>query len=119
MASPAISAQGSTVSFGTTSGSASEIERTNFDSTAKEFIMGLVDPGQLMLEVDQDKSDADQLPLMTALVTAVAKNFKLLLPNGNTATFTAYVKKFNIQGAVDQAIRRSAELRISGSITWA
>ena len=116
---PAISAQGSTVSFGTTSGSASEIERTNFDSTAKEFIMGLVDPGQLMLEVDQDKSDADQLPLMTALVTAVAKNFKLLLPNGNTATFTAYVKKFNIQGAVDQAIRRSAELRISGSITWA
>ena len=46
-------------------------------------------------------------------------SFKLILPNGNTATFTAYVKKFNSQGAVDQAIRRSAELRISGSITWA
>ena len=50
---------------------------------------------------------------------ASAKSFKLLLPNGNTATFTAYVKKFNSQGAVDQAIRRSVELRISGSITWA
>jgi hypothetical protein len=57
--------------------------------------------------------------LLRALVTGVAKSFKLLLPNGNTATFTAYVKKFNSQGAVDQAIRRSAELRISGSITWA
>lgn len=56
---------------------------------------------------------------MTALVTGVAKNFKLILPNGNTATFTAYVKKFISQGAVDQAIRRLAELRISGSITWA
>ena len=64
-------------------------------------------------------ADAGQLALMTALVTGVAKSFKLLLPNGNTATFTAYVKKFNSQGAVDQAIRRSAELRISGSITWA
>ena len=28
-------------------GSASEIERTNFDSTAKEFILGLFDPGDL------------------------------------------------------------------------
>ena len=56
---------------------------------------------------------------MTALVTGVAKSFKLLLPNGNTATFTAYVKKFNSQGAVDQAIRRSAELRISGPVSWA
>ena len=100
-------------------GSASEIERTNFDSTAKEFILGLFDPGAFAIEVDQDNSDAGQLALMTALVTGVAKNFKLILPNGNTATFTAYVKKFNSQGAVDQAIRRSAELRISGSITWA
>ncbi len=77
------------------------------------------DPGAFAIEVDQDNSDAGQLALMTALVSGVAKSFKLLLPNGNTATFTAYVKKFNSQGAVDQAIRRSAELRISGSITWA
>ena len=49
----------------------------------------------------------------------LAKSFKLLLPNGNTATFTAYVKKFNSQGAGDQAIRRSAELRISGPVSWA
>ena len=100
-------------------GSASEIERTNFDSTAKEFILGLFDPGAFSIEVDQDNSDAGQLALMTALVTGVAKSFKLLLPNGNTATFTAYVKKFNSQGAVDQAIRSSAELRISGPVSWA
>ena len=84
-------------------GSASEIERTNFDSTAKEFILGLFDPDAFSIEVNQDNSDAGQLALMTALVTGVAKSFKLLLPNGNTATFTAYVKKFNSQGAVDQA----------------
>ncbi len=100
-------------------GAASEIERTNFDSTAKEFILGLFDPGQFMIEVDQDNSDAGQIALMTAQVTGLLKNFKLLLPNGNSATFTAYVKKFNSQGAVDQAVRRSADLRISGPITWA
>ena len=100
-------------------GAASEIERTNFDSTAKDFILGLFDPGQFMIEVDQDNSDAGQIALMTAQVTGLLKNFKLLLPNGNSATFTAYVKKFNSQGAVDQAVRRSADLRISGPITWA
>ena len=52
-------------------GSASEIERTNFDSTAKEFILGLFDPGAFSIEVDQDNSDAGQLALMTALVTGV------------------------------------------------
>lgn len=100
-------------------GSASEIDRTNFDSTAKEFILGLLDPGQFMIEVDQDNSDGGQLALMTAQVTGLLKNFKLALPNGNTATFTAYVKKFSSQGAVDQAIHRSADLRISGPVTWA
>jgi hypothetical protein len=100
-------------------GAASEIERTNFDSTAKEFILGLFDPGQFTIEVDQDNSDSGQIALMTAQVTGLLKNFKLLLPNGNSATFTAYVKKFNSQGAVDQAVRRSADLRISGPITWA
>ncbi len=100
-------------------GAASEIERTNFDSTAKEFILGLVDPGSFAMEVDQDNSDPGQLALMTAQVTGLAKSFKLLLPNGNSATFTGYVKKFNSQGAVDQAIRRSVDLRISGPITWA
>ena len=81
--------------------------------------IGLVAPGQFMLEVDQDNSDAGQFALMTAQVTGLLKNFKLLLPNGNTATFTAFVKKFNSQGAVDQAVRRSIDLRISGPISWA
>ncbi|NBO82310.1 MAG: phage tail protein, partial [Betaproteobacteria bacterium] len=100
-------------------GSASEIDRTNFDSTAKEFILGLVDPGHFGVEVDQDNSDAGQIALMTAMATGLIRNFKLQLPNGNSATFTAYVKKFSSQGAVDQAIRRSADLRISGAVTWA
>ena len=56
---------------------------------------------------------------MTAQVTGLIMNFKLLLPNGNSATFAGYVKKFSSQGAVDQAIRRSADLRISGAVTWA
>ena len=49
----------------------------------------------------------------------VKPSIKLILRNGATATFTAYVNKFNSRRAVDQSIRRSAEMRISGSITTA
>ena len=78
-----------------------EIDRTNFDSMAEKFILGLFDPGQFTIEVDQENSAGGQVALMTAHVTGLLKNFKLLLPNSNTATFTAYVKKFTSQGAVD------------------
>lgn len=94
-----------------------EIGRTNFDSMAKNFVLGLFDPGQFTIEVDQVNSDGGQVALMTAQVTGLLKNFKLLLPNSNTETFTAYAKKFTSQGAVDQAIRRSTDLRISGPIS--
>jgi len=89
---------------------------------AEKFILGLFDPGQFTIEVDQDNSDGGQVAMMTAQVTGLLKNFKLLLPNSNIATFTAYVKKFTSQGAVDQAIRRSGTcgsrvrfLRLDGS----
>jgi len=128
MPSTAISAQGSTVSIGTTTGSAINITAvalTNPCRITLPAVTGLAKgdvitvAGVIGTTQLNGNSDAGQLALMTALVTGVAKSFKLLLPNGNTPTFTAYVKKFNSQGAVDQAIRRSAELRISGSITWA
>lgn len=100
-------------------GAASEVDKTNLDSTAKEFMLGLVDPGQFTMEVDLDQSDAGQLAVRAAQVSGVAKQFKLTLPNSKTATFLAYVKKMSTQGGVDAAVRNSVDLRITGSITWA
>ncbi len=48
----------------------------------KKFILGLFDPGQFTIEVDQENSAGGQVALMTAQVTGLLKNFKLLLPNG-------------------------------------
>lgn len=100
-------------------GQASEIDVTNLSSTAKEFRLGLVDPGQFSMELDQDNTDAGQIALRAAQVAGGIKNFKLTLPNTNTASFTAFVKKFSSAGGVDQVVKASVDLRISGSITWA
>ena len=101
-------------------GQASELDKTNMSSTAKEFLLGLVDPGHFQLDLDQDNGDAGQLALVAAQISGAAKQFKLILPGGTTptATFTAYVKSASSSGGVDQILKRSSQLRISGAIAW-
>ncbi len=100
-------------------GSASEIDVTSLASTAKEFQLGIVDSGQFSMNIDQDNSDAGQIALRSKQASRLIANFKLVLPNGNTASFTGFVKKFGTQGAVDAAVKSSVDIRITGAITWA
>ena len=101
-------------------GQASEVDRTNFNSTAKEFILGLVDFGQFSFDCDYDFADAGQVAVLAKQASGVITNFKLTLPDTHTASFTAYVKKLPTAGGVDQVIKRAgATLRISGAVTWA
>lgn len=100
-------------------GQPTELDVTNLSSVAKEIKTGLVDYGQVSLEFDQDNSDGGQAAMLAAYAASVSKQFKLTLPNGTTATFTAFVRKFSSQGGVDQIVRRQVDLRITGSVTWA
>lgn len=103
-------------------GSASEIDRTNLSSTAKEFILGLVDPGQFSINIDVDNNDAGQQALRAKQQSGVITNFKLVLPgavSNLTYTFTGFVKKYSVQGGVDQKVAGSADIRISGTVTLA
>lgn len=137
MRSTAIPAQGSTFAIDTSisgdpsftaikniktysglDGSASEIDVTNLDSEAKEFRVGLEDNGQFTIELDRDFSDSGQIALLAARDTQAAKKFKLSLSNGENAQFVGYVKKFGINGGVDQVVKGSVDIRITGPVTW-
>ncbi len=100
-------------------GSASEIDVTNMSSTAKEFRLGLVDPGQFSMNVDQDNTDPGQIAVRAKQQSGVISNFKLQLPNGNVASFTGFVKKFGTQGGVDAVVKSAIDIRISGAVSWA
>jgi hypothetical protein len=103
-------------------GSASELDRTNLSSTAKEFVLGLVDPGQFSIEVDIDLNDVGQAALRAKQQSGVISNFKLVLPGvvaNLTYTFTGFVKKFSQTGGVDQVVKGSVDIRITGTVTLA
>ena len=99
-------------------GQASEIDVTNLQSTAKEIRLGLVDFGQIQLEADHNLADAGQARLQVQYVSGAIVQFILPLPNGNVASFNAFVRKFSLQGGVDQVVKRQIDLRISGPVTW-
>lgn len=101
-------------------GQASEIDVTNLQSTAKEFRLGLTDPGHFQVDMDQDNGDAGQLAMRAKQASGAIATFKLILPAGTTptATFTAFVKSFSTSGGVDAVAKCSSQLRISGAVTW-
>ncbi len=98
-------------------GSASELEVTNLDSVAKEFKLGLTDPGAFSINIDYDSANAGHIALRARQVSGVLCNFKLTLPNATVITFTGFIKKFSLAGGVDAIAKTSVDIRISGAIT--
>ena len=98
-------------------GTASEIDVTNLDSTAKEFRLGLTDPGQFSCNVDYNAADAGQIALRAKQVSGALSAFKLTLPDSTVVTFNGYVKKKGMSGGVDQVAKSAVDIRISGPVT--
>jgi hypothetical protein len=106
-------------SFSGMDGSAADIDVSNLQSTAKEYMMGLQDEGTFTMELDLDTTDAGQNALLAARTALSVKSIKLTLPNAATATFSAFCKKVSASGGVDAVLKRSVDLRITGPVTWA
>jgi hypothetical protein len=102
------------------SGSASEIDVTNLSSTAKEKRLGLVDNGGFSLGIHHSNADAGQAAAQARRLDGAAVNMKVILPSGTTptATFSALVKKFSKNAAVDGVVEGSLDVTINGAITW-
>jgi hypothetical protein len=103
------------------SGSASEIDVTNLSSTAKEKRLGLVDNGGFSLAIHHSNADAGQAAAQARRLDGAAVNMKVILPSGTTpnASFSALIKKFSKNAAVDGVVEGSLDVTINGAITWA
>lgn len=99
-------------------GSKSEVDVSNLASAAKEFIPGLEDFGQFTFGLQVDNTDAGQLALRVNKSSNSNTNFKLLYPNLKLRAFTGFVKKFSDAGGVDQTIKGSVDVRITGPVAF-
>ena len=104
-------------------GSAAEIDVTCLDSTAKEWLMGLPDEGTVSLEMvwGGETDNAIQRQLRTARATQTLSYFQIRLTDSpqSTYTFTAYVTGWSLSLGVDDVVKASVTLRITGAVTAA
>lgn len=115
---------GNAKSFTAMDGTNQEVDATNFDSTAKEFLMDIADNGVAAFELDTDFGNAGQAVAVAAkeAVPPTLCNFQIALPSSMTTptlTFQGYVKKFNVTGQVGNLVKSMIEIRVTGPVTRA
>ncbi len=99
-------------------GAANIIDVTNLSSTAEEIRPGIPRFGQISFEIDWDHGDPSHVALLARQLNQAQSAFKLVLPDTHTATFNGYVMKVPIQGGVDQVVRGTVDVRITGPVSW-
>ena len=102
-------------------GQTAEIDVTDLSSTAKEFVLGLQDEGDITLDMNYIPSNAQHVQLRTLRGSGDSGNFQIAFTDSpvTTWTFLAKVKSFSISNAVDNVTGLSVTLRVTGSIAEA
>lgn len=127
---------GNVADLGEFGGQSDDIDVTNLDSTAKEFLTGLPDNGEVTLQLNLNPADAIHQDLMAKNGNGVRYPWLVGLSDGTTAptavggalvapvaanrtsfSFSASIKSFRFGAKTNDAIRVTVVLRISGAIT--
>ncbi len=96
-----------------------EVDVTDLDSLAKEYIAGLKDYGTFDIEGHYVPSDAGQTALLADAQTGVVRTCSVELSTlGVTYTFNAFIKTFTFGEATpEDPIRFTATIRITGDVS--
>ena len=91
-------------------------DMTTHDSTAKEFVPGLVDYGTIELSGKFNPSDGGQDALRSGVGTTVA--FIVTYPNSATVTCSAIIGVMNESAPLEGSVDFSVSCKISGAKTY-
>jgi hypothetical protein len=101
--------------------SAAEIEVTDLDSTAKEFLLDLADHGTITCQGFFNPNDTAHAQLQSDNVAGTARNYRITLSSSPLATYTfsARVSEWSFEAVTAGAISLTFGLRITGAVTVA
>jgi hypothetical protein len=102
------------------SGTASEIDITTLDSTAKEFAQGLRDFGSIEIDLIRDQDDLGQVEMFNSMATQSTETIVVTLPDStaNVITFSGFVQSLSTDIAADGVVMGKAKIRITGAIAF-
>lgn len=92
------------------------IDITTHDSTAKEFVSGLIDNGTLELSGKFNAADTGQDYLRVN--TGLSKAFVVTLPNASTISFSAVIGAMNEDIPLEDSVGFSISCKVDGAKTY-
>lgn len=101
-------------------GEASDIDVTHLRSTGKEFLVGLLDAGNVAMTLWLPAaSDAGQTRLRNLREVQSSAAMTITLASGQVAAFVGLVKSFALTGlVVDGAVQASCAIKVSNQPAW-
>ena len=111
---------GQVVGFNGPTGSANVIDASHLGSTAKEKMIGLRDEGQITLDCNLAPSDTGQVKLRECRAARTQGNWAIKMTDTAITMLNGhgYVSGFSVTGAVDQIVKASITIEISGAVTY-
>lgn len=102
-------------------GTKSDLDATNFDSLAREFLVGLEDPGSLSSNIMFSAGESTHVELWNLKRSGQRRQFRIVLNDTTDVTktffeFTASVQQFQINSELDSLVEGAVQFRISGDI---
>lgn len=98
-----------------------EVDVTNLDSTAKEYIAGLADGNNVEFSMNWIAGNSQQQSLRSSQAAGSTVNLKMTWPNSSAtiAVFDLVMLQFELSETTPEAqISASVSGRISGSVSW-
>jgi hypothetical protein len=89
----------------------------NSEDQFREFIPGLMDAGEVTIEMNYVPNHADVI--IAALTAASVGQFKIAHGTGANVVFNAIVTSYQPQSPVDDKMTASATFKLTGKPTWA
>jgi len=108
---------GEVTNIGAPSGEAADIDTTHLESTAKEYLIGLPDNGNIEIGMNAIEGDAGHSELITAMNAQTRRWVKITWSSGSVWYIKALVKKYTWSAGVDAKIEAAASFRTSGAWT--
>ncbi len=90
------------------------VETTNYSSTDKEFIPGMLDNGQLTLKLNYAE------PSYSAIIALlkVTSMFQITKADGSTLAFAGFIDSMSGTNPIDNRLEQDVSIKVTGTVTY-
>lgn len=99
-------------------GQSPEIDVTNFADTARRFLAGLPDNGSVSADINWSSAETTNTTLYALYQSGATRQYRIVLSSSDYFEFNAVVLGHPFTFAVDDVVKTTVSLRVSGAVSF-